>query len=168
MALHERAGDSHPLLFAAGELGGALIDAVGEPDFLEDVERPRAALRTRHAGVLGGEHHVLQRGARRYQAVALEDEAHLARADFVEGAVLELGDVAPVEHHVARGGSCQAADDVEQRRLARARRPHHREELAVAHLEVGAPKRVDNVALAHVEQLLDTLHGYGCMSSPYS
>ena len=73
-----------------------MVHAVREPHLLENLERLSAAFTPWHAGVLGGEHHVLERGTRGNQAVALEHETDLTRPDLVEVAVLELGDVAPV------------------------------------------------------------------------
>ena len=41
---HQRPGDRDPLLLAAGELAGAMLDAIAEPDALERGERPGAPL----------------------------------------------------------------------------------------------------------------------------
>ena len=43
--LGERAGDRHPLLHAAGELARAVLGEVAQPDQLEQLPRPLAALR---------------------------------------------------------------------------------------------------------------------------
>src|SRR5919106_539796 len=51
------------------------------------------------------------------------------------------------EFHGAGGRGFQAADDVQQRRLAAARRTDDAEELAVAHIEINAADSA-NVALA--------------------
>jgi hypothetical protein len=62
-----------------------------------------------------------------------------ARArDAVRGQAREL---APVERDAARVGAVVAADDVDQRRLARAVGAEHAEDLAFAHVEVDAVER---------------------------
>ena len=62
-----------------------------------------------------------------------------------------VGDVGAVEQDPARGRQLEARDHAQGRGLARARRPEHREELAVADLEVDAGDR-DDVAVVLGDQ----------------
>ena len=66
----------------------------------------------------------------REQRVVLEHEAHLALAHVGVGRVLA------VEQHAARIGHLQPGDDAQQRRLARARGPEQRHQLAGRDVEV--------------------------------
>ncbi len=69
------------------------------------------------------------------QRVVLEDEADAAVARAA------LGRVLAVEEHVAGVGELESGDDAQQRRLARARRPEQRDQLAFLHLEVHRAQR---------------------------
>ena len=62
-------------------------------------------------------------------------------------------DAAAVQPHLAVIGRVEAAGDVHERRLARARRPHDRGHLAAADVERGAAQRVDEVVLAELVAL---------------
>jgi hypothetical protein len=72
---------------------------------------------------------------------------HAGVRDAVRGQAHQL---APVEQDAARVGAVVAADDVDQRRLARAVGAEHPEDLALAHVEVDAVERADaRESLAH-------------------
>ena len=101
------------------------------------------------AGDRERQHQVLLGGQDRQQVEELEDEAELVAAQLGQLAVVEGGDLDPVELDRAAGRLVEAGEDVHQRRLARAGGPHDRGE-AIA-LEAGADpgQRVDRrVALA--------------------
>ena len=49
---------------------------------------------------------------------------------------LEADDRPPLEQDLARVGAVDAGDQVEERRLARAVRPDHADDLALVHMEV--------------------------------
>jgi hypothetical protein len=69
------------------------------------------------------------------EVVALEDEAERVPPQGGAPVGVERADL-PAGHPVASGGRpVEAADDVHERRLARARLPHDRDELAVVDLE---------------------------------
>ena len=91
---------------------------------------PRRALRRRDAGQHHRQRDVLGRRQPRHQVEALEDEADAlaAHARLLGGR--QRRDVAPFEQVGAGVGRVEQAEHVEQRRLARARRPHHRDVLA--------------------------------------
>src|SRR5690606_29359583 len=72
------------------------------------------------------------------QVEALEHEADLAVAHVRQLDLAELRGVAPVEQVAAAAGRVQAADDVHQRGLARARGSHQGDVLVAADVEVDA------------------------------
>ena len=125
----ERAGERHALALAAGELGRVALGEAGEPDDPQQLVDARLDLvlglladRQAEADVVA-HRHVLER------RVVLEDEADLAllRRD--------VGDVLAADHDVAGVGVLEAADDPQQRRLARAARPEQRGQRAVRDLQ---------------------------------
>src|SRR5690242_4483874 len=129
----EGAGDGDPLLLPAGELGGAVGAPVLEPDRLDQLVHP--GLVGLPAGDRERQDQVLLGGEDRQQVEELEDEAELVAAQLGQLAIVEAGDVDPVELDPARGRLVEASEDVHQGRLAGAGGPHDRGE-AVA-LEAG-------------------------------
>ena len=91
---------------------------------------------------------VLGRGQHRDEAERLEDERDGAAAQQHPLALAHRGDVAPGDVHAAAGRAVQAADDVEQRGLARAGPPAQRDQLARADRERDAAQRVHGRAAA--------------------
>ena len=132
----QRAGDRDALHLAAGELGRPVVHAVGEADLLEQQLDPRLAL-ARAVAVEEQRHlDVLEGGDLRQQVEVLEDEADLAVADVGELVDVELRDLLAVEAVGAAARRVEAADDVEQGRLAGAGRTDDGDELAGLDLEV--------------------------------
>src|SRR5690554_5294586 len=120
---HQRPGDRHALALAAGELPGQVAGLVGQADALQRLHRPPPALGARHAPVHQRLHHVGEHTCPRQQVEALEDETHRLVAGHRQLLLVQPGDVAPVQQVAARVRNVQAAEQVHQRRLARARRP---------------------------------------------
>ena len=120
-------------------------------------ERARAPLGGRRALVEERRLDVLRHRELRDQVEGLEHEADRAVAQAGELVVAEPLDAPPVEEVLAPGRAVEAAEDREQRRLARARGAHDRELLALADLEahpgerhhLRGPARVD---AGHVAQ----------------
>ena len=140
----DRAGDGHALHLSARKLVGLFVEVVAQAHTAQGLLRAGAALglgcareQKRHLDV--GDHALV-----RDEVVALEDEAHAVVAIGVPVLVAVAFGGAPVDDEVARGVLVQAADDVEQRRLAAARLPQHAHELAVAERDVDALERVDD------------------------
>ena len=79
--------------------------------------------------------HVLEGVEHRHQVVELEDEAHVGGAPVGELAFAQPRDVLAVHEQRAGVGLVDAGDEVEQRRLARARRTHQRDEVALGDVE---------------------------------
>ena len=66
----------------------------------------------------------------------------------------------PATDDLARGRAVDAGDQVQQRGLARARRPHQRHELALGHVQVDAVEHLDLQAVALID-LANVLHADG-------
>ena len=119
--LHEGAGDGDSLLFAAGKLVGAVVEAVAEADGGEQLD----GLDLHLGGDAAGEERdedVLDRGEVADEVEGLEDEADLVAAI---GILLGFGhrrEVAALDDDLAGGGAVEGAEEVEERTLARSRR----------------------------------------------
>ena len=126
-AERQRPGDRQPLLLPAGERGGGMIAAVGEPDGGERGLDPRPDLRGGHAGVLQAERHVVAgAGEHELRIGILEDDPRGA----IE-AQRPLG--------FARSGAReQPGDPGEQGALSRAGGPEEEHPLAVLNDQVEA------------------------------
>ena len=124
----QRARHRDPLALAAGELARQVVGAVGQADLVEQRERAAATLGVVHAGADQRDFDVRPGGQRLQQQMALEDEAH----DLAAGAhgMALLPDGAPVDQDAARVGLLEAADQAQQRALARARAAGDRDRFA--------------------------------------
>ena len=144
----ERAGDRDALALAAGELRGVVVRAVGEADAGERLLRALDALLALHPGVDERRGDVLERGLAGHEVEALEDEADGAVAQQREPVVVEGVGVDAGEEILPGGGPVEQAEDVQQRRLARARGPDDGDVLAELDAEVDPAQRRD-LAVAH-------------------
>jgi hypothetical protein len=129
--LHDRgAGDGHALALPAGELVRAMVGAVLQAVVAQRLRHPLGTLRRRDAGERHRQGDVLGGGQARHQMEALEDEtdALAAYPRLLFGR--KRGDVAALEAVGAGIGAVEQAEQVEQRRFARAGRAHHRHVLA--------------------------------------
>ena len=84
----QRPGDRHPLLLAAGQVARLVLDAVGQPDLVEQLQgacpgRPRS-----DAGASQRHLHVLGRAEAREEIERLEDDADLSTPVLGERAPL--------------------------------------------------------------------------------
>ena len=114
-----------------------MVHAVLQADDGERLLRPHGIARD-----LGDQRHVLARGQARHQIVELEHEADMVAAVERQRAVVEAAELMVGEPDLAGGGAVEAADDVEEGRLARARRPEDDHELARRRLEIDAAQGV--------------------------
>ena len=153
--LHDRgAGDGDALALAAGELVRTVSGAVGEAVVMQRALDAPLALGRRDAGEDHRQGDVLGRGQARHQVEALEDEADALAAHARLLDRRERRHVAPFEPVGAGVGAVEQAEQVEQRRLARAGRPHDRDVLARGDGEVELAQRM-HFAVAQVEDALD-------------
>ena len=102
--------------------------------------------------------HVFDRGGARQQVEPLEHESDLPVADRRQLVVREMRDVAAVQQIASAGRAIEAAQDVHERRLSRAGRSDHGDELAAADVERDAAEGVHRRAL-HGVGLRDVVRG---------
>ncbi len=167
MRVHrQRPGDRHPLLLAAGEPIGELVELVGEPDPVQQ----RLGLRSRLL-VAALEHLRLREADVRDRRLVLEqvelleddpdppaDEVDVARA---LGALL-VGDLAALEKDVSLLRRLEQVDAAQQGRLPRPARPEHADHLAPLELHVDAAQDLELAkALVDVVQPQDRTAVYG-------
>src|SRR5438105_8078450 len=95
--------------------------------------------------------------------VELEHEADVVRAPAGELAAAELIDAAAADADLARGRLIESADEIEERRLARARRTHERDEVALGDVEIEPVQDFDLLpaALVDLGDLGHLDHGFG-------
>src|SRR6185503_19999887 len=157
--VRQRDGDRDTLLLAARELARLVVRAVGETYDLEQLARGPAGRGDLDAARRRGEADVLDDVEVRHQVArrALPDEADPVAPVLGELVLIQAPEVAPLDLDGARGRTVQAADHIQDRRLARTARAHHGEELALADVEVHAAERHhagvrDPVDLEHVPE----------------
>ena len=116
--VRERPGDRDPLLLAARELVRPVLRPLAEADELQQLGHARVAL----AGIRADEPQrhldVLGRGQDRDQAERLEHERDRLAADAPPTRPRQARDLRPVDDDGARRRLVEAAEQVEQRRLA--------------------------------------------------
>ena len=169
---HQRAGDRDPLLLAAGELAGAVLEPVAEADRGQRGRGPLPSLRPAHAAVDQRQPDVVQGAGAAEQLERLEDEADGAVAQLGQLGVGEGRDVAAADPQQPVGRPVQAAEQVHQRRLAGAGRADDRDVLAGVDAQAHPAQRLDRdpvqpVAAPYVDGLDgrdDVGHGTCCPS----
>ena len=146
--IHQRAGNGDALALTARELVRLVVHAAFEIHLRRAAFAPLDALVGRHAGVDQRQFHIVQRGGARQQVERLENEADFLVADARQLVVGHRADQVAVDVVLALGRRIQAADQVHQRRLARAGRAHDGDILAALDLDVDTGDRVD-LLVAH-------------------
>ncbi len=144
---HQRPSDRHHLLLAARQLAGRLATLVAQDR--KQVVDPLQRLRSRRArrGQIAAEFEVL---LDRHLGKEPPPLRHQRDAVAAIGVRLDLGHVGAIEAQCALAAAQQARDGVDQRRLARAVGPDHRDDLAAVDVERGVPHR-RRVAVADME-----------------
>ena len=143
---------------------------MSEPD---PVERRRGRLATspgRHAAIEQAVGDVVERGLATEQVELLEDEADPPCAQRGQPPVGHARHVVPGDPDGPLGRPVERAEEVQERRLARAGRADDRDELAALDPEVdrleGVDRRHARVALADPGQLGDGAHDGTTTASP--
>ena len=139
----QRPGDGHPLLFAAGKLGGKVVHPVAQthlPQGLTGVQRLPGDLR--------GQLHVFQRRQVLHQVVELEHEAHVKPPVLGEPPGIVSGDLLAVQQNGARGAAVHASQHIQNGGLASAGGAHDDAELPLLDGKGNAVGGV-NFLLAH-------------------
>ena len=149
----EGAGDGHALALAARELAGLVIRAMGQTHGLEgrDCRFPR-----RPSLVVKRQLHVLERARAREEIIGLKNEPDPQPAHAGELVIVERAHVLALEEVAAARGNVEAAQDIHQGGLARARGPHEGDILALLDIKVDALEDGD-VHLAQMVVLDDVL-----------
>ena len=144
------AGDADALFLAARQLARVVVRAIGQADHLQrDLRRACGARPCRQLRQQQRQLDVALGGQHRQQVVELEDEADVvARASAASWPPDELVDAHAADLDGAGGRRVEPADQVEQRRLAGARRSHQGQEVALGDVEVDALQHVDALAAA--------------------
>ncbi len=154
----EGARDRRALALAARELRRPVVQPVAELDGLEELPAASLALLARDAPVEEGEVDVLEHGELRDEVEGLEDEAEVPVPDPGEAVVGEARDVLAREAVRPLGGVVEAAQDVEERRLPRARGADDRDEASLVEREVDPLEDVERARVGAVA-LVDALEG---------
>ena len=131
----ERARHGHPLLLAAGEFRRKMLSPVGQAEPVEQEARPFETLRPRHARINGGHFHVFLRRCRFEKIVALKHEAEDFPPHGGKPVAVEFRNLLASNLVGSGRRLIEAADHVHERRLARPRRAHHGDELALPYLD---------------------------------
>jgi hypothetical protein len=139
----ERARDRDPLALAARELRRPVLEPRAEAELAERVGGARPRLDRGDAADAQRHGDVVERRELGQEMVELVDEAEMAIAPFALRGRVEGREVASAEVDVALSRRLEAAEQMQQRALARSRRADDGERLAASHLEVDALEHVD-------------------------
>ncbi len=124
---HQRAHDRDELLLAAGHLVGIAVEVDLDAEMRDELLDPRAPLGLRHLHQLERIVDVVERAQPGKQRLAIVLE-HVAELDLAQRLAVEQ-DFAGIDRD-------QPGDHVDQRALAAAVRPEHRDELAARNVEI--------------------------------
>jgi hypothetical protein len=110
---------------------------------------------------------VFLRRQHRHQVIELEDETDVVAAPRRQLPGAHRVDALPVDVNLTAAGRIQSADQVEQRRLARTRWAHQRDEVALVDVQVDAVQHLDLfraalVGLGEVANADQCRHGSVC------
>ena len=157
-----RAGDRHPLSLAAGQLIRVARRAVRQAERIQRAQAGLPRLPRADAVQFQRQRHVLRGGQPRQQVEVLEHVADRPAAQPRLVVARHRGQVLPGDQDLPAGRLLQAAGDGQQRRLARAARPHHRHHRPGGDFETDLPQRVDlggalAVRLGHLTQFQHAL-----------
>lgn len=122
----EGTGYGGALTFAAGEFGGAVVQAVAQAQVVEQAACPVEADTARLARDQGRHRNILLYRELRQQTVRLEHEADVRVAESRQGLVAKVEYRRAVVEHRAAVGPLERAEYVEQRRLSGSRRADNR------------------------------------------
>src|SRR5262249_30704050 len=153
--IDQRARDRHTLLLAAGKLCREEISAVCETDLRKRRTRSFSAARALYPSRGARKLDIGKGGGAGKEVERLEAETDLAIPQPRQTIRIECGDIGAVEPVGAGGGHVQTAEQVEERRLPRARRPRDRNEIARCNRDRDVDQS-GNVAGPHLVALRQT------------
>src|SRR5262245_15713149 len=147
-----------------------MMATMAEPDAFESNVSASAALSRRHAAVQQRGGDVVARRQAVDEVELLEDEADPSGQQCRPPTTAERGDVVPVDVNIPGRGPVERADDVEKRRLSRARWADDADQLAALHMEVDpvecSDRRRAGVRLDDVVERDDQVHCATTTRSP--
>jgi hypothetical protein len=129
-AVHQRAGDRHALLLAAGELTGAMMRSVPHAQTVEQRYRALAPEACSLPGIDGRHLDIAGSGQIRQQLIPLKNKPEMLSAQSRQRIAVKCARIIARNLVRAVGRLVEQAEDVHQRRLARARRADDRNHLS--------------------------------------
>ncbi len=93
-----------------------------------------------------GNQHIFQHAALRQQVMILKHEADVAIAEIGERGLRQIENFLVVEAHRAAGWLVESAENMKQRALAGAARPHNGQGFAAIEVEIDIPKHAQRTA----------------------
>jgi hypothetical protein len=120
-----------------------MLGPVCEPDLFEELRGPPSCRARRAPGQQRGQLDVLDGGQLVHQVEGLEDEADRVAAEPGQRLLAEAVDAAPLQPHLPGRRALQAAQQVQQGRLAAAARSHHGQRLSRGDVELDRVERAD-------------------------
>ena len=129
----QSARKSYALLFAAGQLGGEVVDTVAEIDHVEGLFRRHGVVRD-----VGDQGDVLVCREAGDQVEELEDEPDVLTPVTSQRPLVGGAEIPVTIEHLARAGHVESPDDVQEGRLAASRRTQQHDELPLVHPKVDA------------------------------
>src|SRR5262249_15280075 len=142
---HESAREGDALALAAAQLVRLVLHALAQAHPRQRAHRQLAPLARAHAAVDERQLDVLQRRGARQELERLEDEANLAVAQRRQRVLAQTAHVLAAQAVGAPARRVEAAEDVEQRRLARPGLPDDGHVLAALDGEAHLAERVDRL-----------------------
>src|SRR5262245_2959103 len=130
----ECAGNGDPLLLATGEFSRHMAEPIAESHHGEQCTGARDPCVSCNPGIDHRKLDILHCTGTCQQIERLEHESDVPIADCGEGGIIERCDLNALEIIGAAGWTIEASENVYERGLARARRPHYSHELATFNL----------------------------------
>ena len=107
-------GHGHPLLLAAGKLGGLMVQTLGETKLAEKRARPFAALASVSPGDQGRQSDILQSAKFRQQVMELVDEPDRLKTNAGALAIIQRATILASNDNDPGGGMFEETRDVQQ------------------------------------------------------
>ena len=134
-AQDQRARNRRALHLPTRQLRRTMVHAISETDARQQFLRTCRHVRLWLARETQRQQHILKHGEARQQVETLEDETDLAVAHGTDRFIVQRRHLDTVEHIRARVRLVEAAEHVQQRRLARARGTGDRDEFARSNMQ---------------------------------
>ena len=135
-------GDCRPLLLAAAELMGEMSRSIREPDQINQFRGPFFTFVRRHPLQEQGKADVFEHIHRRQKVEELKDEADAAAPIFRKRVVVRTVQRKAIDKNLARGRIFESGQEMNERALAAAARPAHRDKFIPRDFQRNAVQRV--------------------------